>query len=157
MGSTIRSPTSTSEPHSLASGSLRWRTWPLVDWIAWSWMLPVGIILLGLFVFWQGGGLPLAIAAMIVAAISVWPMWLPTNFEVTSLGLRRKTPQRIRLIPWTAIRAYQLRTTGVMLFQQPEPSTRDVLSGLFVPYPQDADELVVALRLYVPHATELPR
>lgn len=157
MGSTVRSPTSPSEPRSLAAGSLRWRTWPLIDRIAWSWLLPVGIILLGLFVYWEGGGLPLAIAAMIVAAISVWPMWLPTTFEVTSLGLRRKTPQRIRLIPWTAIRAYQLRATGVMLFQQPNPSGLEMLGGLFVPYPNDADELVVALRLYVSHATELPR
>jgi hypothetical protein len=129
----------------------------MLDHIAWSWLLPLGIALVGLFVFWMGSSVLLAIAAMIAVAVAMWPMWLPTTFEVTSLGLRRKTPRRIRLIPWTAIRSYQLRTTGAMLFQHPEPSVLDIVSGLFVPYPDDPDELIVALRLYLPHATEVPK
>jgi hypothetical protein len=157
MGSTIRSLTSPSEPQLVSAGSLRWRTWPLVDRIAWSWLLPLGMGLVGLFVYWTGSSLLLAIGAMIAFATALWPMWLPITFEVTSLGLRRKTPRRIRLIPWTAIRSYQLRSTGAMLFQQPESSAIGIANGLFVPYPHDPDELVVALRLYVPHAVELPR
>jgi hypothetical protein len=128
----------------------------MLDHLAWSWLLPLGIALVGLFVFWTGSSLLLAIAAVIAVATSMWSMWLPITFEVTSLGLRRKTPRRIRLVPWTAICAYQLRTTGAMLFQQPEPSPLDIARGLFVPYPPEPDDLVVALRLYLPHATELP-
>jgi hypothetical protein len=157
MGSTVRSLTAPDQPRTLAAGSLRWRSWPLVDRIAWSWLIPLGIAIVGLFVFWKDDNLFVSIAAMAAVAISMWPLWLPTTFEVTSLGLRRKTPRRIRLIPWTAIRSYQLRATGAMLFQQPEPSTFDVMRGLFVPYPEEPDELVVALRLYLPHATELSK
>jgi hypothetical protein len=75
---------------------------------------------------------------------------------VTSLGLRRYALGRVRLIPWQAIRAYQLRSTGVILFQQPNPTTLDLLKSWFVAYPEDDDEMLVALRLYLPHATELP-
>jgi hypothetical protein len=44
-----------------------------------------------------------------------------------------------------------------MLLQQPEPSAIAIANGLFVPYPEDSDELVVALRLYLSHAVELPK
>jgi hypothetical protein len=59
-------------------------------------------------------------------------------------------------VPWQAIRAYQLRPTGILLYQTPDPSTLDLLRSLFVPYPADEDEMLVAVRSYLPHATELP-
>ena len=57
---------------------------------------------------------------------------------------------------WQAVRAYQLRSTGVVLFQQPDPSAIDLLRSIFIPYPADEDELLCALRDYLSHAVELP-
>jgi hypothetical protein len=80
---------------------------------------------------------------------------MPVTYEVCSLGLRRYALGRMRLVPWSAIHSYQLRTTGVVFYQRPEPTAVDLLSSMFVPYPNDEDEVVVALRLYLPHAVEL--
>ena len=155
MGSTIRSSTPPVQSQQLATGSLRWRSWPLADHLAWSWLVPLAILMVGFFVFWLGGGWFLAILASGALAVTLWQFICPVSYEVTSLGLRRHALGRIRLVPWQAIRAYQLRATGVALFQRSDPTAADCLGSLFVPYPSDEDELLVAMRLYLPSAVEL--
>jgi hypothetical protein len=154
MGSTIR----TASPillHTTTTESIRWRSWPLVDHAGWSWAAIAGIALVGGFVLWMGGSWFLAAIAIVALAVILWQFLVPVSFEITPLGFRRYALGRVRLIPWQAIRAYQLRTTGILFFQHPTPTRIDVLSGLFVPYPADEDEMVVAVRMYLPHATEL--
>ncbi len=156
MGSTVRSIIAPDQPQQLTAGSLRWRNWPLVDQPAWSWAVPLGIFAVAFLVYWVSGSWFMATAAAAALAAAMRSFLLPTTFEVTSSGLRRLALGRLRLIPWQAIRAYQLRATGVLLFQRADPTTLDLPGGLFVPYPYDEDELLVAVRLYLPHAAELP-
>jgi hypothetical protein len=157
MESTIRSLMSQADAESSSSSStVRWRSWPLVNDRTWSWLLPSGILSAGAVVWWLGGGWLLGVVAIVSLALAVWQYLVPVTFEFCSLGVRRYALGRMRLVPWTAIRAYQLRPTGVVFFQQSDPTAVDLLSSLFVPYPSDEDEVVVAVRLYLPHAVELP-
>jgi hypothetical protein len=155
MGSTVRSTTPPILLHA-ASDSIRWRCWPLVEHAAWSWLALAGIAVAAGFVYWMGGGWVLALAVMAALAAILWQFLVPVTFEATPLGLRRYALGRVRLVPWQAMRAYQLRPTGVVFYQSPDPSRLDLLRSLFVPYPADEDELLLALRMYLPHATELP-
>jgi hypothetical protein len=154
MGSTLRSTPAPIQLQTSSGSSVRWRSWPLVDQPAWSWLAIVGIALVGGFVFWLGDWF-LALAVVAALAVIMWQFFLPVTFEVTSLGLRRHALSRVRLIPWQAIRAYQLRPTGIALFQRPNPTKLDMMNSLFVPYPHDEDEMLVTVRLYLSHATEL--
>ena len=45
MGSTIRSSTPPVQSQQLATGWLRWRSWPLADHLAWSWLVPLAILM----------------------------------------------------------------------------------------------------------------
>jgi hypothetical protein len=148
--------TKQTEAESLSLANTRWRSWPLIDHKQWSWLLPAGILCAGILVSRLGGGWLLSIAAVLALAMVFWQFLLPVTFEITSLGLRRYALRHVRLVPWSAIHAYQLRSTGVVLFQRADPTSIDLLSSLFVPYPSDEDEVVVAMRLYLPHATEIP-
>jgi hypothetical protein len=105
---------------------------------------------------WLGGGWLVGIVAIGALAAAIWQFLLPVGYEICSLGIRRYALGRMRLVPWSAIRAYQLRATGVVFFQRTDPTVVDLLSSLFVPYPNDEDEVVVAVRLCLPHAVELP-
>jgi hypothetical protein len=107
-------------------------------------------------VWWLGGGWLLGLLAVAAIALALWQFLLPVTYEICSLGVRRYALGRMRLVPWSAIRAYQLRSTGVVFFQRSDPTAIDLLSSLFVPYPTDEDEVVVAVRLYLAHAAELP-
>jgi hypothetical protein len=156
MGSTVRSLTQYGETESFPSVTIRWRSWPLTDDWHWSWLLPAGILCVGTMVAWLGGGWVAGLVAAAALALAVWQFLLPITYEISSLGVRRYALGRMRLVPWSAIRAYQLRTNGLVLFQRPDPVAIDLLRSFFVPNPPDEDELVVAVRLYLLHAAELP-
>jgi hypothetical protein len=155
MGSTVRSAIWPQSPE-LGFGSLRWRDWPLVDRRKSSWLMPLLIVTVAFGVYWLTDSVILPLAASICLAITLWSFLLPTSYEVTPLGLRRRALGRVRLFPWQAVRAYQLRPTGAVLFRQPDPTPINIPRSLFVPFPPDVDELIVALRLYLPHAVEVP-
>lgn len=106
-------------------------------------------------VWYLGGGWLLAAAVAVGLAVTLWPFLAPVEYEVTALGLRRRVLNRTRLVPWHAIRAYQLGASGIVLYQRSDPATVDLLRSMFVPYPAEADELIVAMRQYASHATEL--
>jgi hypothetical protein len=156
MGSTVRSLTNEVESEASSLATIRWRNWLLADRWRWSWTIPASILLVGAAVTWLGGGWLLGLAAVVALALAMWQFLIPVTYEICALGLRRYALGRMRLVPWSAIHSYQLRTTGVIFYQRPDPTAVDLLSSMFVPYPIDEDEVVVALRLYLPHAVELP-
>jgi hypothetical protein len=155
MESTVRTMGPPIQLQTAAGGSARWRSWPLLDYRKWSWSVLLGIAFVSEFVLWQGGWF-LAIATVAALIVAFWNFLWPVNYELTSLGIRRTAFRRMRLVPWQAIRAYQLRPTGAVLFQRANPTKFDLLSSWFVPYPNDRDELLVALRQNAAHAVELP-
>jgi hypothetical protein len=104
----------------------------------------------------MGGGWPLAVLAVAGLAITLRQFLFPVHYEVTPLGIRRQLFRRSRLVPWHAVHAYQLRPTGVVTYRRIDPTTFDVLRSLFVPYPSDPDELLVAIRPHLSHAAEIP-
>jgi hypothetical protein len=157
MGSTFRSATQSDTQGESAPAALRWRSWPLVDYARWSWLAIVGILTIAEIVVYLGGSWLLAAAAAMGLAATLWQFFVPVRYEAGALGVRRTVLGRTRYVPWHAIRAYHLRTTGVIFFQHAEPSQVDLLRSFFLPYPADADELLCALRQHLPHAVELPQ
>jgi hypothetical protein len=156
MGSTVRSLTQQVEVELTQSATIRWRSWPLADDWRRSWILPAGTLGVGATVAWLGDGWLVGLVAVAALALVLWQFLLPVTYEICSLGVRRYALGRMRLVPWIAIRAYQLRSSGVVFFQRSDPTAVDLMSCLYVPYPSNEDEVVVALRSHLPHATELP-
>jgi hypothetical protein len=127
-----------------------------VDHPRWSWLVPAGVAAIGGGVWSLSGNWLLALAAMAALAATLWQFLVPVTFEISSLGIRRVALRRTRLIPWHAVRAYQLRRSGVVLFQRQDPIAIDYLRSMFIPNPPDEDELLCFVRLYLSHAVELP-
>src|SRR4051812_20173356 len=157
MTSTFRPQSNAVEVDRTAAATIRWRSWPLVEHPRWSWLVALSIVGTGLFVLWMGGGWVVAAIAVAALTAALWQFFLPVTFEICSLGIRRYALRRMRLVPWHAVRSYQLRSTGAVFFQRADAATIDLMRALFVPYPADADEMVIAVRLYLPHAAEITR
>lgn len=153
MASTSR--TTTYARHSEPAVSLLWHTWPIVDERRWSWMMLALIFAVAVFIWYIGGGWLLSMLAALGLGITLWEFFLPVEYEIASHGIRRRVLGRTRLIPWHAIRAYQIRPTGVVLFQRSDPRHLDLLRSLFIPNPPVAGDLIEALRQQASHATEM--
>ncbi len=156
MGSTIRSLLTPHENVAGAAAPVTWRVWPLVDHANWSWLVLAAIVGLALVVRSLGGGWLLAILAIAGLVIAGWQFFLPTAYVAGPLGIRRTILGRSRLTAWTSIKAYQLRPTGVVLYQRPDPVSLDHFRALFIPYPPNEDDLVGSIREYLSSAVELP-
>lgn len=128
----------------------------MADHARWSWLVCAAILLVAGLVIAAGGSWLLAALTAVGLSISLWSFFVPLSYELTSLGFRRAAFGRIRSVPWHTVRAYHRRTTGVVLYQQFEPTKMDLLRSIFLPYPADEDEMICTLRQYLPHAVELP-
>jgi hypothetical protein len=135
---------------------LQWRVWPLVDNRRWSWLAVVGILSVGAMVAYFGRSWLLALLAMMGLAATLWKFFVPVKYELGSLGLRRSAIGRTTFLAWHAVRAYQLRPTGAVLFSRPDPTAIDLLRSVFMPYPAEDDDALCALRNNLSHALELP-
>lgn len=156
MGSTFPSLTPLVRQDRTPPADVGWRSWPLVDHASWSWAVVLAILAVAGVIVLVGGSWLLAAAAAGGFCVSLWQFFVPVRYEAGPHGIRRSTLGRTQLVPWHAVRAYQLRTTGVVLYQQAEPIKVDLLRSLFLPYPLEEEELICALRQHLTHAVELP-
>ena len=135
---------------------LRWKSWPLVEHLRWSWSVPLGIVATGVTVAYVGGGWLLGGAVVAALAVACWQFLLPVEYEANPVGLCADAFGRRRLFEWQTIRSYQPRSTGVVLFMRADPTAIDALRSQFVPYGHDEDETLCAVKQYLQHAVELP-
>jgi hypothetical protein len=108
------------------------------------------------FVAYVGASWFVATAAGAGLSAALWQFFVPVDYELGALGVRRTVLGRARLLSWHVVRAYQLRSTGVVLYQHMEPLKIDLLRSVFVPYPAEEEELICTLRQHLSHAAELP-
>jgi hypothetical protein len=150
--STLQQPTY-SDP---APAVIAWRSWPLVDHARWSWAVVACILGIAAAVWHVSASWILAVLATAAVTVTMWQFFAAVWYEISPLGLRCKTFGRSRLLAWHIVRSYQLRPTGVVLYRRGQPAPLEVMRSVFMPYPPDADEAILALRAYLPHAVELP-
>ncbi len=128
----------------------------MAEHAAWSWLVPLALVGVGGVVDYGGGGPLWGAVAAVALAISLWQFVLPVDYEISPAGCSRQVLGRERLVPWGAVRSYQPRVTGIMLFRRADPAAIDALGSWFVPYPADKDEMLAMARFYLQHAVELP-
>lgn len=66
--------------------------------------------------------------------ITLWRTWLPVRYTLGSGGIVRSILGRRRRIPWSAIRLYEVRRTGVLLLPDVQVTPLSPLRGLFLPW-----------------------
>jgi len=81
---------------------------------------------------WATGNVPVGAAIGVLLLLPLWRTWLPVHYQVGSGGIVQSVAGWRRRIPWTAIRRYEPRDEGVLLFADATAVGLSSLRGLFL-------------------------
>ena len=91
---------------------------------------------LSLTVYHVTGKSYLAITACVLLLGSVWRLFIPMQFELSTEGISRWTFGRRRMILWSDVRAYTFQEEGILILPHTARFSLDAMQGLFIPIPQ---------------------
>jgi hypothetical protein len=85
----------------------------------------------------------------VALAFSVWRLWVPVKFELTSKGLTQSVLGRRRRIPWSEFARFEVRQKGVLLFVDQDSSPLAALRGVFIRWQDQRAPLLEILETYL--------
>ena len=90
-----------------------------------------------------------AIAAAALA-VTLWRTWLPVRLDLNSGGVSQVVFGRWkRRIPWSAIRAFEVRSDGVLLVPDADITPLSPLRGLYLRWGDQREAVLASLEYYV--------
>ena len=99
---------------------------------------------------WLVSGLPTTGAVCFVALmLSCWRLWLPVTFELGTKGIKQSTLFFRWRVPWRCIARYEIRSHGVWLLSDVEPSPLSTLRGIYVNWSDQEDQLMAVLDFFL--------
>lgn len=127
------------------------RSWPVVDSLGEFLFLAALVLGTPILAFNFLGPISSAIAATALVCVS-WRHFVPTQFELSALGVNIIRLGRNRRIPWMSIDRYLVGKQGVYLSSAGAPL--EVFRGIYVPWGKSRDLVLMTLRYYLPRAEE---
>ena len=157
MPGTPPRPTTTSLRIRVAPEDLVWQIWGLRDlgWFGWLNLLLAAVV--GYGVGWLTGWPAAGAGVFVVLLLTLWRFWLPMRVELTSQGISQTVLGRTRRIPWTAVRNYQVRTRGVLLFPDLVLTPLSPLRGLYLPWGLHKEQVLSHVEYYLNTWTQAER
>lgn len=124
-------------------------SWPMRDEPLASSLLLGFAIAVGIAASWiaQNGLTGVACATALLLALR--HLWMPAEFQINELGVRRTVLGRSRRTPWREIGGYQIGSTAIAIWPDQEPSLQNVLRGVYIPYGRQRDQLIAIVELYM--------
>lgn len=114
-------PSTPTSARSMAAGapdgatSFTWRSWPIVDEAARSWLLIAALIAIAVVCGWTVGNALAGVLVAVVLAYSVRQLWLSATYEISDYGIERRCLGRSQRIPWPRVSAAEAHRSGVAL------------------------------------------
>jgi hypothetical protein len=133
--------TSDDPPPTDASGTLSWRSLPLVDDYPKSLLLaPVSVVVCVLAGVAFGGWWAAALAGVFLL-ISMSRYVLPTYFRLDDSGVTARFLGHVSRMPWSDVQRLAVSRVGVHLSPFKQPSRLDSFRGMLLRFAANADEV----------------
>jgi len=145
-------PSAGSFPRTATPLPLAWRSWPVAESV-WELLSLTSLIVLTPLVVWGVTGQRAATFGCALAVLFLSARYyVPTQIELNALGVTTRVFGRSRRIPWIAIDRFVIGRRGVFLTSAGAPL--EVFRGLYLPWGGHREQILGALRYYLPHAED---
>lgn len=111
---------------------LRVVNWPLRDDGVWSWLLVTLCAAIAVLCGRVSGNLGLGLLSFVALALSVWRLWVPVTFALSSRGIVQIVFGRQRRISWPQIARYEIHAHGILLLADAQNTPLAPLRGLYI-------------------------
>ena len=133
----------------IAPEEVNLRVWPLRSggwgvWIAMLLPLAAGLLVAWRFEQWWAG-----VIVGLIGYASIWRTWLPVEVTLEATGIRERCLGWERKISWTAIRSYEVRPHGVMLYPDERLARIAALRGLYLHWGARRSEVLDVIEYYL--------
>jgi hypothetical protein len=136
------------------SPALTIESWPLRDEPIASTLLLGTSLVVGLAVGLVGQNWLIGLASALALVLALRGLWLPAEYQLNELGVRRTVLGRSRRTPWREIGGYQIGSTALALWPDRQFTLRSMLRGMTIPYGDRRDQLVAIVEHYMTHADD---
>lgn len=126
-----------------------------VGWYGWGNLLLAGVAAYG--VAWLTGWAWAGWGVLALLLLSLWRFWAPIRFELGPQGIDQTVLGRTTRIPWTAIRNYEIRPKGVLLFADALLTPLSPLRALYLPWAGEREQVLGHIDYYLRTWTQVER
>lgn len=149
----------------VAPEELTYWHWPLRDRGLGAWLAMVVPLVAGVVVSWWFGKWWAGVAVGVVGYAVLWRTWLPCQLTFGSAGITERCLGMERRIVWTAIRSYEVRRHGILLYPDERLTRAAPLRGLYLHWGPHKDEVQAIVEYYLqtwasaapPSTQQMPR
>lgn len=115
---------------------IQYRIWTLWDRKGTTLLILFSTGILCAAVYFSTEKVLLCIISAVLLLGSVWRIFIPLQYELTTTGIIRWTFGRRRDIPWSEIRSYVIQEEGILILPHRNRYPLDAFRGLFIPVPK---------------------
>lgn len=123
--------------------------WPLRDRGLGAWLAMAAPLLAGLLIAWRFEQWWAGVPVGVIGYIALWRNWLPVQVTLNATGIQERCLGFERRINWTAIRSYEIRRHGVLLFPDERLTRVAPLRGLYLHWGRHREEVLEVVEYYL--------
>lgn len=122
---------------------------PLRDRGLGAWLAMLVPLAAGLLIHWRFEQWWFGVLVALVGYAALWRNWLPIHVSLSAAGIRERCLGIERRIGWTAIRAYEIRPYGLLLFPDDRLTRVAPLRGLYLHWGNRKAEVLAVVDYYL--------
>jgi hypothetical protein len=133
----------------IAPEEVQLTVWPLRDRGLGAWVALVLPLVAGLLVAWRFEQWWAGVIVGLIGYAAVWRAWLPVQVTLGATGINERCLGWERKINWTAIRTYEVRRHGVLLYPDERLARVAPLRGLYLHWGSRKDDVLDVVEYYL--------
>ncbi len=142
-------PVEQAEPIDGPPAAIHWRSWPAVEQMGRTGLVVLALVAAAVVIRAVTGHVVLALLGLAALLIALWRYFLPVHYELNGRGVDHWAFGVRRHVPWSAIVRYEVGRTGVLLVPNEDRSAMSALAGMFLPFAENDEAVLLRLRYYL--------